>query len=51
MGQRPPEKEPGPESCLPFLTGVKALRRGWAFPLSLLYALFPGKRPAPEAVP
>ena len=51
MGQRPPEKEPGPEACLPFLTGVKALRRGWAFPLSLLYALFPGKRPAPETVP
>lgn len=50
-GQRPPEKEPGPEACLPFLTGAKVLRRGWPFPLSLLYSLFPGKRPAPEAVP
>ena len=51
MRQRPPEKEPGPETCLPFLTGVKALRRGWPFPLSLLYALLPQKRPAPETVP
>ncbi|MEY8317094.1 hypothetical protein AALB19_07210 [Oscillospiraceae bacterium 50-58] len=51
MRQHPPEKEPGPETCLPFLTGVKALRRGWPFPLSLLYALLPQKRPAPETVP
>ncbi len=50
-GQRPPEQEPGPEACLPFLTGAKVLRRSWPFPLSLLYSLFPGKRPAPEAVP
>lgn len=49
-GQRPPEPEPGPETCLPFLTGVKILRRDWPFPLSLLYLLFPKKRPAPEAV-
>ena len=50
-GQRPPEQEPGPEACLPFLAGVKVLRRGWPFPLSLLYLLLPKKRPAPEAVP
>lgn len=50
-GQRPTQPEPGVETCLPFLTGVKALRRGWQFPLSLLYALFPGKRPVPETVP
>lgn len=49
-GQRPPEKEPGPETCLSFLTGVKALRRGWPFPLSLLYAFSPNKRPAPETI-
>lgn len=48
--QRPPEKAPGPEACLPFLTGVKALRRGWSFPLSLLYKLLPQKRPVPETV-
>ena len=46
----PPEREPGPEACLPFLTGVKALRRGWPFPLSLLYRLLPQKRPVPETV-
>ena len=51
MRQRPPEKEPGPETCLPFLTWVKALRRGWPFPLSLLYALLPQKWPALETVP
>lgn len=50
LDQRPPKKEPGPERCLTFLAGVKVLRRGWSFPLSLLYILFPGKRPAPEAV-
>lgn len=50
-GQRLPEKKPDPETCLPFLTGVKALRRGWPFPLSLLYALFPKKRPDPETIP
>lgn len=50
-GQRPPEQEPCIETCLPFLTGVRALRRGWAFPLSLLYTLFPGKRPRPEDIP
>lgn len=49
---RPPQPpEPGPEACLPFLTGVRAVRRGWTFPLSLLYRLFPQKRPAPETVP
>ena len=48
--QRPPEKAPGPEACLPFLAGVKALRRGWSFPLSLLYQLLPKKRPVPETV-
>ena len=47
---RPPEKEPGPEACLPFLTGVKALRRGWPFPLSLLYQFLSQKRPVPETV-
>ena len=50
-GQLPPEPEPGPEACLPFLTGVRAQRRGWSFPLSLLYRLFPKKRPVPETVP
>ncbi len=50
-GQRPLQPEPGTETCLPFLTGVKVLGRSWRFPLSLLYALFPGKRPVPEAVP
>ena len=34
-GQRPPEREPGLEVCLPFLTGVRALRRPPVFPLSL----------------
>lgn len=47
-GQHPSEREPSPEACLPFLTGVRALRRGWPFPLSLLYRLFPQKRPALE---
>ena len=50
-GQRPPEREPAPDNCLPLLTEVKALRRGWPFPLSLLYALLPKKRPAPEVIP
>lgn len=49
-GQRPPEREPGPETCLPFLTGGRVLRRGWPFPLSLLYLLLSKKRPAPETV-
>ncbi|MEY8404149.1 hypothetical protein AALA54_12600 [Oscillospiraceae bacterium 44-34] len=49
--QRPLEPEPGPEACLPFLSKVKVLRRGWPFPLSLLYAFFPQKHPAPEEVP
>lgn len=50
-GQRPPEREPGPESCLPLLTGVRAIRRERPFPFSLLYILFPQKRPAPETIP
>lgn len=50
-GQRPPEPEPGIETCLPFLTAVRALRRGWSFPLSLLYVLFPNRRPRPEEIP
>lgn len=48
-GQSGPE--PGPEACLPWLTSVRALRRPWSFPLSLLYLLFPKKRPAPEDIP
>ncbi|MEY8418276.1 hypothetical protein AALA83_03200 [Oscillospiraceae bacterium 44-5] len=48
-GQRPPEREPGPETCLPFLTGVKALRRAPSRPW--VYGLFPQKRPAPETIP
>lgn len=43
--------EPGPEACLPRLTSVRALRRPWSFPRSLLYLLFPKKRPAPEEIP
>lgn len=46
-----PAPAPGPAVCLPFLTGVRAVRRGWAFPLSLLYRLFPSKRPRPENIP
>ena len=49
--QTPPQREPELDTCLPFLTGIHVLRRGWGFPLSLLYALFPGRRPRPEAVP
>ena len=48
-GQRPPEREPGPETCLPFLTGVKALCRAPSRPW--VYGLFPQKRPAPETIP
>lgn len=44
--QRQPAGEPGPEACLPFLTGVKALRPKPAFPLSLF-----SKKPAPETIP
>lgn len=47
----PPEREPGPEACLPYLTSVRALGRGWPFPLSRLYALFPRRRPVPEELP
>lgn len=50
-GQRPPEPEPTIETCLPFLTGVRGLRRSWSFPRSLLYLLFPGRRPRPEDIP
>ncbi len=45
----PPERRL--EDCLPFLAGVKVLERSWAFPRSLLYFLFPQKRPAPKLVP
>lgn len=46
-----PAPAPEPAGCLPFLTGVRAVRRGWAFPLSLLYRLFPQRRPRPEDIP
>lgn len=45
-----PPPEPGPEACLSFLTGVRTLRPGRPFPLSLLYKLFPQKSPKAEDI-
>lgn len=45
--QRQPAGEPGLEACLPFLTGVKVLRRARPFPLPL----FSKKPSAPEVLP
>lgn len=51
VGQRPPTPAPSLDNCLPLLTGVRALRAGWSFPMSLLYLFFPKKRPRPEDIP
>lgn len=49
--QPAPPPEPRPEACLSFLSGVRTLRRGLPFPLSLLYKLFPKKSPKAEDIP
>lgn len=49
--EKPPAPRPSIDNCLPLLTGVRALRQSWSFPKSLLYILFPKKRPRPEDIP